>query len=250
MIPREEKHLFQIKYPMLGPDEEEIFYHHPNHDVKCNQIGMVYPGPTQKYFSYSVSADKYSLNDGKLKTSIPRLTLITQCFTGEIRYGHRSLPLDGNPYNTSYLNLAYPLSLKQHAKENYKNFIKRTVDYMIAKNKKLKERGINPVMYWGFQKLHPAVKSLYASKTGTKLVFDSHGIPKVEGIEVPVKKNAELKKSYKTKEEIAQIRKDVKRLYAEDVTIVELAKKYDTVPSNISYYLRSKDFVPKNERIK
>ena len=42
MIVHPARHIFEAKFPSLEDHEEEIFYQHPVHDIKVNQLGVIY----------------------------------------------------------------------------------------------------------------------------------------------------------------------------------------------------------------
>lgn len=251
MIIPEPKHLFEDCLPKLEEGEEEIFYQHPEYDIKCNQIGILYPGESLTYFSYSVLSDKCNLNDLKsYKTSCPRLKLIAQCFAGDQKISHRTVPLDGNPYNTTAPNLIYPKVLDKTAKSNYQRFKERTVAYMMQKDKKLLAKGLSPIMYWGLQKvLHP-FRNEYSKATGYNLNLDNYGIPKMSNEEPPAPKPKKEKKkrNYRTKEELAELRDEVQSLVSDGMPKVDIGKKLGLKPAEVAYLSRSQNFEYKNSK--
>jgi hypothetical protein len=249
MIIPNPRHLFEDCLPKLEEGEEEIFYPHPIYDLSCNQIGLIYPGETLTYYSYSTLADKCNVNDLKnYKTSAPRLKIIAQCFAGHTDIPFRTVPLDGNPYNTTASNLLYPKSFNKVANENYHNFKQRTIQYMLERDKKLEAKGIPPIMYWGLQKLVHPFRNEYTNVTGYNLSLDDNGIPKMFGKDKPTEKIKVIKKKrkYRTKEEISKLRVMVRDMVNSGIAKKEAAKKLGLSISELNYYYVSKDYVNKS----
>lgn len=252
MIIPKPAHLFENCYPKLEEGEEEIFYQHPVYDLKCNQIGMVYPGESLTYFSYSVLPDKYNLNDMQnYKTSAPRLKVIAQCFAGSMDIPFRVVPFDGNPYNTTVNNLLYPKSFAKKAYENHYRFKENTLDYMLRKDKKLEARNISPIMYWGLQRIVHPYRTEYSNATGYNLSLDDNGIPKMAGVTGDGKKKKPVRKTgvrgkYRTKQEISALRVKVKGMVNSGIPKSEVAKQLNMTSSEVNYYYTSKDYVSKS----
>lgn len=243
MIIKNAKHFFTATLPALEEHEKEIFYNHPVYDLKCNQLGMLYPGPGIKYFGYSPIGDKYILTTtDNYRNSIMTNSLIYQCYSGIINQARRKIyPLDGNLLNKTIENLVYPGYLKPTAIENYNFFVSNTVNYMLSVDVKLKNKKIDPQIYWGIQKLIPDIKNAYTKASKVKIKYDGSGALKTDdGLrvgEVKVKT-----RSFLSKEEL-----DSRTIYTlkakeEGQTDAQIAKTFGVDNTNVQFYKRRKLF--------
>lgn len=241
MVKRETNHFFKATLPKLGDDEEEIFYNHPIYDLKCNQLGVVYPGPEMKHFSYTIIGDRYLIGQGSNRKSSMINNLLYQCYTGNVDKAMRKIyPLDGNLLNKTPDNIVYPPSLKKIAIENYNIFIDNTLQYMLARDKELKEKGIDPQLYWGIQKLIPDIKNPYTKMTGIKIVYDGGGLLKVDNGERVGEVKEEKKRNSLSKEELDRRTLYTLKARAEGQTELQIAKTFGVSITNVQFYKRRK----------
>jgi len=251
MIIPSPKHIFQTCFPQLELEEEEIFYPHPLWDLKVNQIGVIYPGESITYYSYSVLSENVGLNDLKtLKTTIPKQKLVAQCFAGSMDVPFQVVPLDGNPYNTTRDNLLYHNSQKKKALENYKTFKKNSIEYMLKRDVVIKSKGLFPGPYWALQKLPNYLRKPYEKQTGISLALDKYGFPKQTswGEERPnqnrVRVRGGWKKDprgrYRTTAEVNDLRKIAHELFDSGMTKAEIAKEMKELSTYVHYLLTSK----------
>ena len=100
-------------FPMLEDGEKEIFYQHPEHDIKVNQLGVIY-----------CDNDKYGIYD-KVDTSMVRsqitrrslgtkTRIIWECYTGQLVFTPHFFFVNANPLDTRKENmvLSGPVSAK------------------------------------------------------------------------------------------------------------------------------------------
>ena len=243
MIIKEAEHFFKAAYPVLEDHEAEIFYDHPYFDLKCNQLGMVYPRAGIKYFSYSIMGDKYIITtEDKVRTTTMVNNLLYQCYTGDVNKATRKIyPLDGNILNKTVDNIVYPSFLKNIALENYNTFIGNTIQYMLNRDKKLKEKGISPQLYWGIQKLIPDIKNPYVKASGTVLRYDGSGALKTdEGERIGELKKEKEKRNFLSKEELDERTLYTLKARAEGQTEAQIARTLGVDVTNVQFYKRRK----------
>lgn len=150
---REYKHWFECLYPVLGESEEEIFYHHPTEEIKCNQIGILFYSD-ERYVSYdmptgSVVREFSSYNKGKMRIVGAKPKIIWECYYGRpLESGSHFLFLNGNPLDVSKDNLLAinktDPTTKAIAIEVKREFIYNSVQHLVKLEEKYKKRGIDP----------------------------------------------------------------------------------------------------------
>jgi hypothetical protein len=188
MIVHPARHIFEAKFPSLEDHEEEIFYQHPVHDIKCNQLGVLYCDDTifgiyDKRGTSMVRITKTSRSIGT------KYKVIYECYTGKIVNSPHFFFANGNPMDTRKENLVMsgPLSGKQ--REPYlriKNrFIKASVEHLIKIENRMEAVGVSKdqvyeillLPHWltGARERYvaPTTKSLIRNSTRT-----SKGTPK------------------------------------------------------------------------
>jgi hypothetical protein len=250
MIIPNPKHIFQKCFPQLEKGEEEIFYPHPEWDIKVNQIGVVYPGESMTYYSYSALSDKVNINDLKtVKTSSPKNKIIAQCYAGSMDVPFTIRPLDGNPYNYTKENLLWNEKHKKEASEKYKAFKYNTLEYMLKKDEELKARGLFPGMYWALQKLPYYIRTLYEDETGHSLALDKYGFPKqtswgeqktkrnTSNVEEKLVKDPRGRK--RTRAEVNVLRKRAHELSKQGMNKAQIGREMKELSTYVHYLLNS-----------
>jgi hypothetical protein len=134
MIVYKANHLFEAMFPSLEDGEEEVFYQHPEHDIKVNQLGVIY-----------CDNDKYGIYD-KVDTSMVReqitrrslgtkTRIIWECYTGQSLFTPHFFFVNGNALDTRKENmvLSGPLSAKdrQPYLRTRARFIQASVEHLM-----------------------------------------------------------------------------------------------------------------------
>jgi len=251
IIPNSE-HIFQKCFPQLEDGEEEILYPHPIYDLSCNQIGIIYPGESITYYSFSVLSEKVNINDLEtVKTSTPKSKLIAQCFAGSMEVPFSIIPLDGNPYNTTRENYLYPKNLKKLASENFSKFKAKSLEHMLKRDVILKAKGLYPGPYWALQKLPDYLRNLYEKETGYSLALDKYGFPKqtswgeekTKGNRTKVKGkwvNKSPNGRYRTSAQVNDLRRKAHELLEQGMTKSQIANEMEELNTYVHYLLTSK----------
>jgi hypothetical protein len=130
----------------LEDHEEEIFYHHPKHDIKVNQLGVIY-----------CDNDKYGIYD-KVDTSMVREQItrnsvgtknriIWECYTGEIVNTPHFFFVNANPLDTRFENmvLSGPLSVKERAPylRTKNRFTQASVEHLMKIEARMERVGVD-----------------------------------------------------------------------------------------------------------
>lgn len=134
MIVYPAKHLFEAKFPVLEPHEEEIFFPHPTEEIYCNQLGALY----YEEGTYTV----YDKNDSKQvrqqrtgKNVGSKMRVIWECYVGKLVSSPHFLFVNGNPLDTRFENIRKISELGQkewtELKTVKKNFIENSVDHLL-----------------------------------------------------------------------------------------------------------------------
>ena len=145
MIVHPARHIFEAKFPSLEDHEEEIFYQHPVHDIKVNQLGVIYCNESifsiyDKRGTSIVRIMKTGLSFGS-KTKV-----IYECYTGKTVSSPHFFFANGNPLDTRKENLVMSGPLSGKEREPYiriKNrFIKASVEHLVKLETKMEAVGI------------------------------------------------------------------------------------------------------------
>lgn len=146
MIVHPARHIFEAKYPSLEDHEEEVFYQHPVHDIKCNQLGVIYcdDGILAIYDRRGTSMVR-DLKTGKsfgTKTKI-----IWECYTGKVVHSPHFFFANGNPMDLREENLIMSGPLSDKARQPYlrikRGFVQASVEYLVGLETRMAAVGID-----------------------------------------------------------------------------------------------------------
>jgi hypothetical protein len=146
MIIHPAKHWFQALFPMLEEGEEEQFYQHPQYDIKCNQLGVLYCDET--IFSIYDKRDTSMVRILKTGRSVGTKTkVIWECYTGQIVHTPHFFYVNGNPLDTRFENMIMsgPLSAKERAPylRTKNRFIQASIEHLLKLESKMQGLGID-----------------------------------------------------------------------------------------------------------
>jgi len=144
------RHLFEAKFPQLEDHEEEVFFQHPVHAIKCNQIGILY-FDENIYTFYEKSG--FSVVRKIETATTPRVTLgtkqrvIWECYMGRIVVSPHFLYANGNPLDLRFDNMKVVTDLprKEWAvyQETRRKFIKASVDHLMKLEVRMEKMGMS-----------------------------------------------------------------------------------------------------------
>lgn len=232
------QHLFNAKLPELKPDEEERFYQHPTLPVKVNQIGVVYLLEKVKYnYNYKSSGYRFFYENGKSTSNMKIQKIIMESYTNTMHSYYRFIPLNGNLLDWSYDNMVYHSDELPKAQIRTKEFIEKSVQYMLEKDKKLAVKGIDNVLYWNMVRVIDEVRKPYEKKIGKIVRFSKDGEP----TKSKPKERKKRAKKYRTKAELNEITLKVRKLIDEDgKRFCDVAKVYREPAVMIQFYYSRK----------
>jgi hypothetical protein len=149
---RDFEHWFECMYPTLRVDEEEIFYHHPIEEIKCNQLGVLYFDEDQ-YVAYDMVSGSVvrALNEKpgeKIRVVGAKPKVIWECYHNQkLESGSHFLYLNGNSLDCTKENLLAvsktdPIT-KLHALQTKAKFIYNSVEHLVKLEAKYEKRGID-----------------------------------------------------------------------------------------------------------
>lgn len=160
-------HYFNFLPRKLEPDEEEIFYRHPEFPFSVNQLGAIYTDENYSV-SYQWSHDKLKIVRTDENVSLISTTkghLVLECYQGRkfLRSHRLWVPYDGNPYNFAIENIRLTSTLKHKelidCKMRERIFKERSENYLYNKEQQLEALGIDIGLYWSHFKLPPWLAS-------------------------------------------------------------------------------------------
>jgi len=148
MIVYPAEHLFQAKYPVLEPHEEEIFYHHPVEEIYCNQLGVLYYDEGV-YSIYDKNESKQIRQQKTGRNIGSKMRVIWECYVGQIVSCPHFLYVNGNPLDTRFENIRKTSELSPKGKEwaelqkTKKKFIQKTVEYLLKLEARAEKVGMD-----------------------------------------------------------------------------------------------------------
>jgi hypothetical protein len=146
MIVHPARHLFEAKFPTLEDHEEEVFYQHPVHDIKCNQLGVIYcdEGTFGVYDKRGTSMVRVTKTSNSVGTK-PKV--VWECYTGETVFSPHFFFANANPLDLRRENLVMsgPLSAKE--REPYirikRQFVQASVEHLVGLEARMEVQGID-----------------------------------------------------------------------------------------------------------
>jgi hypothetical protein len=133
-------------FPSLEDGEEEIFFPHPKHDIKVNQLGVIYCD-NDKYGIYD-KIDTSMVRSQKTRNSVGTKTrIIWECYTGEIVNTPHFFFVNANPLDTRFENmvLSGPLSVKERQPylRTKSRFIQASVEHLMKIEARMERVGVD-----------------------------------------------------------------------------------------------------------
>ncbi len=145
MIVYPAKHIFEAKFPTLEDQEEEVFYQHPIHDIKCNQLGALYYEES-KFAVYEKGDTSVVRDQITRKNCGSKLRVIWECYTGEIFPSPHFLFVNANPLDTRRENLVLSKPLTLAEREPYlrkrRKFVIESVKHLIKIEERMAKMGV------------------------------------------------------------------------------------------------------------
>jgi hypothetical protein len=146
MIVYPARHLFEAKFPKLEDHEEEIFFQHPVHEIKINQLGVL-------YYDESVYA-VYEKQDTAIVRHTPtrrncgsKIRIIWECYTGELAFGPHFLFVNGNPLDLRWENIRKSNTLTSKERDQLlavkRKFTKKSVEHLIKIEERAEKLGMD-----------------------------------------------------------------------------------------------------------
>lgn len=146
MIVYPAEHLFQAKFPVLEPHEEEIFYHHPVEEIYCNQLGALY-FEEGTYIIYDKNESKLVRHMKTGKNVGSKMRIIWECYVGKIVSGPHFLYVNGNPLDTRFENIRKTSEVSKEEWEilqkTKKRFIQKSVEYLLKLEARAEKIGVD-----------------------------------------------------------------------------------------------------------
>jgi len=146
MIVHPVRHWFEAKFPSLEDHEEEIFYQHPQHDIKVNQLGVLYCD-NDKYGVYD-NVDNSMVREQSTRRSLGTKTrIIWECYTGQSIFTPHFFYVNGNPLDTRFENMVLSGPLSATARQPYlrtkSRFIQASVEHLIKLEDRMEKVGVD-----------------------------------------------------------------------------------------------------------
>ena len=146
MIVHPARHLFEAKFPSLEDHEEEVFYQHPVHDIKVNQLGVIYCD--ESILAIYERRGTSMVRDLKTGKSFGTKTkIIWECYTGEIVHSPHFFYANGNPMDLRGENLIMSGPLSDKARQPYlrikRGFVQASVEHLVGLETRMAAVGID-----------------------------------------------------------------------------------------------------------
>jgi len=153
MIQFPAKHLFEARVPILEEGEEEMFYQHPLHNFKCNQLGALFIEDERYQLCYSTGGTYIRTKrrvDGvwRFMDNIgQKQRLVWECYEGRLlESGKQFLFVNGNPLDFSYGNLVLTTSKKDdfmvEVLNRKKRFVWESIEHLKKLEVKYEKKGV------------------------------------------------------------------------------------------------------------
>jgi hypothetical protein len=165
MIVHPAKHYFECMFPTLEDGEEEIFYQHPKHDIKVNQLGVIYCD--NNVFGIYDRVDTSMVRSQTTRNSVGTKTrIIWECYTGQIVNSPHFFFVNGNPLDTRFENmvLSRPLSKEERAPylRTKNSFTKASVEHLMKIEDRMEKEGVGKEQLYDMLLLPQWLKSARA----------------------------------------------------------------------------------------
>ena len=145
MIVHPARHYFEAKFPTLEDHEQEQFYQHPVHDIKVNQLGVIYCDDTIiSIFDRRGTSVVRFLKTGKGLGN--KTKIIWECYTGENFHAPHFFFANGNPLDTRRENLILCGPLSDKDRQPYirikRAFVQASVEHLLKLETRMAVVGI------------------------------------------------------------------------------------------------------------
>lgn len=143
---------FDAKPPILEDHEEEVFYKHPLHDIKCNQLGALFVNEEKYYVVYTVHGTYLRIReesgDLKFRDNIGmKQRVVWECYNSTVlNSGRQIYHVNGNVLDFSFGNLV-PTGHRRNKEaqailSTRRRFIKTSVETLLELEAKYEKRGM------------------------------------------------------------------------------------------------------------
>jgi hypothetical protein len=146
MIVHPAKHYFECMFPTLEDGEEEIFYQHPEHDIKVNQLGVIYCD-NDKYGIYD------NVNNSMVREQVTRRSLgtktriIWECYTGQSIFTPHFFYVNANPLDTRFENMVLSGPVSDKDRQPYlrtrARFTQASVEHLMKIEDRMEKVGVD-----------------------------------------------------------------------------------------------------------
>ena len=140
------KHFFEARFPKLEDHEEEIFFQHPTHKIKCNQLGVLY-FEEEDFAIYETHGISVVRQRKIVKNCGSKTKVIWECYEGEVIANPHFFYINGNVLDTRRENLRKSSNLSPKEREEClkvkRKFVKNSVEHLIKIENRVKELNIS-----------------------------------------------------------------------------------------------------------
>ncbi len=145
--------LQDARLPQLEEDEEEVYFRHPIHPLKVNQLGAMYFDEGYNEMEHSQSGGYLytpGINGQKISYIGAKPKIVWECYTGESDVKHKFWFADGNQLNLTKANLIpkFPGDKNKELQEIEDVFIIKTMQWMEKCEKWCDRKGIDYDVFW------------------------------------------------------------------------------------------------------
>ena len=146
MIVHPARHLFEAKFPTLEDDDDEVFFKHPVHAIKCNQLGILYYDESI-YAVYEKQDTAMVRHTATRKNCGSKIRIIWECYSGEVAFGLHFLFVNGNPLDLRRENIRKSNTLTSKEREELlvvkRRFVKKSVEHLIMIEERAERLGMD-----------------------------------------------------------------------------------------------------------